>query len=83
MRNRGLLHCLLSYKFQWWITTLLIELQVPFTTPTLFCDNQGVVSIAHNPDFHNQTKHMEIEVFFVREVMAKQLCIYHIPALDQ
>ena len=50
-----------------WIYTLLTELQVSFTTPVIFCDNQSVVSIAHNPVFHSRTKHMEIDVFFVRQ----------------
>ena len=50
----------------------------------LFCDNGSAVSIAHNPVFHSHTKHMEVDVFFVREkVLAKQLSIVHIPALDQ
>jgi len=30
------------------------------------------------------TKHMEIDIFFVREkVLAKKLLVYHIPAIDQ
>ena len=67
-----------------WIYTLLTELQVSFTTPVIFCDNQSVVSIAHNPVFHSRTKHMEIDVFFVREkILAKQLSIVHILVLDQ
>jgi len=67
-----------------WIRTLLTELHVSFNTPVLYCDNQTVVSIAHNPVFHSRTKHMEIDVFFVREqVLAKQLSVVHLPALDQ
>ena len=67
-----------------WIQALLTELRVPFTTPVLYCDNQSAVSIAHNPVFHSRTKHMKIDVFFVREkVLAKQLSVLHIPALDQ
>ena len=46
-----------------WIRTLLTELHVSFNTPVLYCDNQTVVSIAHNPVFHSRTKHMEIDVF--------------------
>ena len=65
------------------IHALLIELQVPFTT-VIFCDNQIAVSITHISVFHSPTKHMEIDVFFVREkILAKQLSIVHIPALDQ
>jgi len=63
---------------------LLIELQVSFTTSILLGDNKSVVSIAHSTVFHNHTKHMEIHVFFEQEkVIAKQIYIYHIPALDQ
>jgi len=66
-----------------WIQALLTELHVSFHTLVLYCDNQSVVSIAHNPVFHGRTKHIEIDVFFVREkVLAKQLSVLHIPALD-
>ncbi|MCI79158.1 histone deacetylase, partial [Trifolium medium] len=42
------------------------------------------VLLAHNPILHTRTKHMEIDLFFVREkVAAKQLTIVHIPGTDQ
>ena len=67
-----------------WIQTLLTELSVPFQTPEIYCDNQSAMAITHNPVLHSQTKHMEIDVFFVREkVLAKELKVYHIPAIDQ
>nr|KYP64927.1 Retrovirus-related Pol polyprotein from transposon TNT 1-94 [Cajanus cajan] len=67
-----------------WIQTLLHELRVPFSTPTIYCDNQSTVSLAHNPVLHSRTKHMEINLFFVREkVLANQLTVQHIPASDQ
>jgi len=67
-----------------WIQALLTELHVSFHTPVLYCDNQNVVSIARNPVFYSRMKHMKIDVFFVREkVLAKQLSVLHILALDQ
>ncbi|PNX54637.1 histone deacetylase [Trifolium pratense] len=67
-----------------WIQTLLQELLVPSTTPLVLCDNQSAVALAHNPVLHARTKHMEIDLFFVREkVLAKQLQVVHIPGTDQ
>jgi len=67
-----------------WVQTLLQELTVPFSTPTVYCDNQSAVLLSHNPILHTRTKHMEINLFFVREkVIAKQLSIVHIPGTDQ
>lgn len=66
------------------IETLLLELSSPSTTPTVFCDNQGVVALAHNPILYARTKHMELDLFFVhKKVLAKQLCVSHVPAQDQ
>jgi len=66
------------------LQTLLTELSVPFTPPTIFCDNQIAVLLAHNPVLHARTKHMEIDLFFVREmVLAKQLTVQHIAGDDQ
>lgn len=67
-----------------WVQTLLTELKVPFTTPAIFCDNQSTVAMAHNPVLHARTKHMEIDLFFVREkVLNKTLTVCHIPGVDQ
>jgi histone deacetylase 1/2 len=67
-----------------WIQSLLSELQVPYHTPTLLCDNLSAVSLAHNPILHARTKHIELDIHFVREkVLAKQLNVLHVPASDQ
>ncbi|GKD27064.1 uncharacterized mitochondrial protein-like protein [Tanacetum coccineum] len=51
-----------------WVRWLLSELHVhnPLVTP-LFCDNQAAWHIANNPVFHERTKHIEMECYFVRE----------------
>jgi hypothetical protein len=67
-----------------WVQTLLHELHVPLAASTIYCDNQSTVAMAHNPVLHARTKHMEIDLFFVREkVLAKQLSVVHIPGQDQ
>lgn len=58
-----------------WVRWLLKNLQVHIDTPTmLFCDNQAARHIANNPVFHERTKHVEMDCFFVRErVVSKQI----------
>ena len=51
-----------------WINNLLVDLkiQVPTAVP-LFCDNKAVQHIVTNPCFHERTKHLHIDVHYVRE----------------
>ncbi|GAU47982.1 hypothetical protein TSUD_87860 [Trifolium subterraneum] len=67
-----------------WLQSLLTELQCKFSTPRILCDNLSTVSLAHNPTLHHRTKHMELDIFFVREkVLSKHLSVSHVPAQDQ
>ncbi|KAI3719915.1 hypothetical protein L6452_20821 [Arctium lappa] len=51
-----------------WVRWLLTELDENIIGPTpLFCDNQVARHIATNPVFHERTKHVEMDCFFVRE----------------
>lgn len=51
-----------------WLSYLLKDLQVPLDVPTsLYCDNQSAIYLAHNPTFHERTKHIEIDCHIVRE----------------
>ncbi|GJY43502.1 putative RNA-directed DNA polymerase, partial [Tanacetum coccineum] len=51
-----------------WVRWLLKDLQVHIFTPTqLFCDNQTARHIANNPVYHERTKHVEMDCYFVRE----------------
>ena len=66
------------------IRSLLSELHIPHHSPVIFCDNLSTVALAHNPVMHSETKHMELDLFFVREkVLEKQLQVVHVPAIDQ
>lgn len=55
-----------------------------FSTPTAWCDNISVGSLASNAVFHNRTKHIEIDVHFVREqVAAKKLKMHYVSSQHQ
>nr|GEV17031.1 putative reverse transcriptase, RNA-dependent DNA polymerase, Gag-polypeptide of LTR copia-type [Tanacetum cinerariifolium] len=63
-----------------WVRWLLSELRIDTSSPTpLFCDNQAARHIANNPVFHERTKHVEMDCYFVRErVDSKEIVPMHI-----
>ncbi|GJV45434.1 retrovirus-related pol polyprotein from transposon TNT 1-94 [Tanacetum coccineum] len=58
-----------------WVRWLLSELHVHNLLAThLFCDNQAARHIANNPVFHERTKHVEMDCYFVCErVKSKEI----------
>nr|GEV91023.1 ribonuclease H-like domain-containing protein [Tanacetum cinerariifolium] len=53
-----------------WIRNLLRELHYPLSTATLvYCDNVSVVYMSANPVQHQRTKHIEIDIHFVRDMV--------------
>ena len=49
-----------------WQRHLFEELSIPLpTTSTIFSDNQVAVAIGHHPEFHAQTKHIDIVYHFL------------------
>ena len=51
-----------------WLTYLLQDLHIPFTTPALlYCDNRSALHLAANPVFHERSKHIELDCHLVRE----------------
>ncbi|XP_034672601.1 probable leucine-rich repeat receptor-like protein kinase At1g35710 [Vitis riparia] len=65
--------------------SLLKELNISSsTTPVIWCDNLSTVYLSANPILHARTKHIEIDLYFVREkVLQKQIQIHHVPSSDQ
>ncbi|KAL6314759.1 hypothetical protein AAG906_027107 [Vitis piasezkii] len=50
----------------------------------IWCDNISIVSLSANPVLHSRTKHMELDLYFVREkVMERKLVVNHVPTEDQ
>lgn len=68
-----------------WISSLLQELHLSLPrTPVIWCDNLGASSLASNPVFHARTKHIEIDVHFVRDqVLAANLEVSYVESANQ
>ena len=62
----------LATKEMIWLQHLLRDLGMSKYTPrTLFCDNQGAISLAKNPTHHAKTKHVDVQLHFIRDHVEK------------
>ena len=51
-----------------WIRNLYLELGLPLETPSIMqTDNQAAIAISHHPEFHARTKHIDIDMHFLRD----------------
>jgi hypothetical protein len=68
-----------------WIRQLLLELHSPLRRATLvYCDNISAIYMISNPIQHQRTKHIEIDLHFVRERVAiGDLRVLHVPTSSQ
>nr|GEW15104.1 ribonuclease H-like domain-containing protein [Tanacetum cinerariifolium] len=68
-----------------WLRNLLRELHIPLTSTTLvYCDNVSVVYLSCNPVQHQRTKHIDIDIHFVRDLVAAgQVRVLHVPSRYQ
>ncbi|KAG6406521.1 hypothetical protein SASPL_134125 [Salvia splendens] len=67
-----------------WLRWLLKDIEAIQTRATpLHCDNQAACHIANNPIFHEQTKHVEMDCYFIRErveskdIEPRKISTYH------
>jgi hypothetical protein len=67
-----------------WLRQLLHELQAPPSRCILvYCDNISVVYLSTNPIQHQHTKHVEIDLHFIREkVVIGQVRALHVPTIS-
>lgn len=65
-----------------WIRNLLLELDCPLTKASIvYCDNVSSVYLTQNPVKHQRTKHIELDIHFVREKVALgQVKVFHVPS---
>lgn len=69
-----------------WLKSLMTELCLPKSSspPIVYCDNSSTVLLSANPVMHSRTKHIELDLYFVREkVQNKEVSVCHISAKDQ
>nr|GEZ28547.1 ribonuclease H-like domain-containing protein [Tanacetum cinerariifolium] len=65
-----------------WLRNLLRKLHTPLSTATLvYYDNVSVVYLSSNPVQHQRTKHIEIDIHFVRDLVSTGLIrVLHVPS---
>nr|GEV38723.1 ribonuclease H-like domain-containing protein [Tanacetum cinerariifolium] len=68
-----------------WVRNLLCELHSPIMSATMvYCDNVSAVYMSANPVQHQWTKHMKIDIHFVRDmVTASHVRVLRVPSRFQ
>jgi hypothetical protein len=51
-----------------WFQQLLSELGIDARSTTIYCDNQSAIALVNNPTFHQRTKHIDVRLFYIREL---------------
>lgn len=55
-----------------------------FEATSVYCDNVSAVYLSNNPFHHQRTKHVEIDIHFVRDQVALGLVrVLHVPSSHQ
>ncbi|GAU51637.1 hypothetical protein TSUD_241870 [Trifolium subterraneum] len=68
-----------------WIHNLLLELHCLVRKATLvYCDNVSALYLSGNPVQHQRTKHIEMDIHFIRERVARgEVRVRHVPSRYQ
>nr|GFB74445.1 ribonuclease H-like domain-containing protein [Tanacetum cinerariifolium] len=63
-----------------WLQNLLRELTHLSFATLVYCDNVSAIYLSFNPVQHQQSKHIEIDIHFVRDLVATgHVCVLHLP----
>ncbi|GKE77233.1 ribonuclease H-like domain-containing protein, partial [Tanacetum coccineum] len=65
-----------------WLRNVLRKLHYPLSTATIvYCDNVSAVYLSANPVQHQRTKHIEIDIHFVHDVVTVgHVRVLHVPS---
>ncbi|WVZ86358.1 LOW QUALITY PROTEIN: hypothetical protein U9M48_033154 [Paspalum notatum var. saurae] len=67
-----------------WLRQLLAEFHSPLAKSSLvYCDNVSAVYLSTNPVQHQRTKHVEIDLHFVRDRVDGDVRVLHVPTTSQ
>uniref|UniRef100_A0A803Q706 Reverse transcriptase Ty1/copia-type domain-containing protein n=1 Tax=Cannabis sativa TaxID=3483 RepID=A0A803Q706_CANSA len=68
-----------------WLYSLFTELGIKHKLLTvIWCDNAGANQLSSNPMFHSSTKHIEVDVHYVRDLIKQGIVeVRHIPTSEQ
>lgn len=67
-----------------WLNSILGELKIQKKGNTvIWVDNLSAIALASNPVLHAWTKHIELDIHFVRDkVLAKEIELRHVPTIN-
>ncbi|GMI87432.1 hypothetical protein HRI_002412500 [Hibiscus trionum] len=68
-----------------WVRNVLVDMHVALAElPKIWCDNTSTIAMAANPVMHAKTKHVDLDLHFVRErVLGCMLQVGYVPANSQ
>lgn len=68
-----------------WVRQLLLDLHVPLASVTVvYCNNVSAIYMSSNPVQHRRTKHIKVNIHFIREKVALgQVQVLHVPSSHQ
>ena len=56
-----------------WLWKLMSSLfDTELDTTVILCDNQSFIEMTKNPLFHDKSKHIEIQYFYIRDMVQKE-----------
>ncbi|MCI08154.1 copia protein, partial [Trifolium medium] len=68
-----------------WLQYLFQDLNITFPqSASVYCDNKSAIYLAHNPTFHERSKHIELDCHIIREkLQSKLIHLLSVPSKSQ